>query len=295
MNQEARVLVSYGSQGVVELPDGGHAACSYRRSVGRPYCGDRVRVEPAGDQSLVVCEILERRNVFARADARRRKQVIAANLDQVLIVLAPAPEPSRDLIERYLVAVHGLGIRPAIVLNKQDLAAERRFPGDHPLGRLGEYRELGYDVVATSCKADPGVEPLRPLLRGRTSILVGQSGVGKSSLVNALLPDLDLQTGELSRATGKGTHTTTTTIMYRLAFGGQLVDSPGVWEYGLWEMDQAVIADGFIEFRPFIGTCRFNDCRHAGEPDCAVEGAMRDGRIREWRFEAYRRLLDQET
>ncbi len=293
MKQEALVLVSYGSRGMVELPDGSRAVCEYRRSVGRPYCGDRVVTEPAGGQTLVASRILGRENEFARANARRQKQVIAANLDQVLIVVAPAPEPNRDLIERYLVAVHSLGIRPSIVLNKLDLAAGRTYPGDEPLGRLEDYRELGYDVLATSCKGEPGVGPLKPLLENRTSILVGQSGVGKSSLVNVLIPDLELQTGELSRATGKGTHTTTTTIMYRLLFGGRLIDSPGVWEYGLWEMDQRELADGFIEFRPFIGHCRFNDCRHAGEPDCAVEGAATDQRIRTWRYEAYLRLLEQ--
>ena len=293
MTQEALALVSYGNRGVVELPDGTRAACDYRRSVGRPYCGDRVLAENAGGGALVASRILERKNEFARANARRQKQAIAANLDQVLVVVAPAPAPSRDLIERYLVAVHSLGIRPVIVLNKQDLAAGRSFGGDEPLGRLDNYRELGYEVLATSCKDAPGVAPLLPVLQQRISILVGQSGVGKSSLVNALLPDLELQTGELSRATGKGTHTTTTTIMYQLPFGGRLIDSPGVWEYGLWEMDQPEIARGFPEFAPFVAECRFGDCRHAGEPDCGVAGAAVQGEVRKWRYQAYLRLLEQ--
>jgi ribosome biogenesis GTPase len=193
-----------------------------------------VILEDAGDHSSVVSAILPRRNVFMRADTRQRKQIIAANLDQVLVVVAPRPEPSRDLVERYLVAVHSLGIEPVIVLNKVELMAVTTISEGSPLAHLDDYRKLGYQVLQTSCKTQPGLNGLESVLQGRTSILVGQSGVGKSSLANGLIPDLELQTGELSRVTGKGTHTTTTTIMYSLPGGGRLIDSPGVWEYGLW-------------------------------------------------------------
>ncbi len=287
------ILVSYGSRGVVELPDGRRSECRFRRSVGRPYCGDRVMVEAADEHSTVVTAIQPRANEFLRAGARQQKQVIAANLDQVLIVVAPAPEPNRDLIERYLVAIHSLSIEPLIVLNKSELAGTGTATDGSPLGRLDEYRSLGYEVLSTSCKGPPGIEALLPVLERKISILVGQSGVGKSSLVNALLPDLELQTGELSRVTGKGTHTTTTTIMYALPCTGKLIDSPGVWEYGLWEMRQPELAAGFIEFTPWQGLCRFNDCRHAGEPDCAIREAAARGDIRAWRYQSYLRLLDQ--
>ena len=291
MSERAVVLASYGTQGVVERSDGTRSTCSYRRSVGRPICGDRVLLARADGGDLVVDEILPRHNVFVRADARQRKQVVAANLDQVAVVIAPAPEPSRDLIERYLVAVHSLGARPLIVLNKAEIAK----PGDAntPLGRLEDYRALGYPVVCSSCKGPPGTEALQAELAGKVSILVGQSGVGKSSLVNRLLPDLELQTGDLSRVTGKGTHTTTTTIMYALPCGGRLIDSPGVWEYGLWKMEPAEIESGFIEFAPHAGHCRFNDCRHHTEPGCAIRAAVEAGSIRPWRYESYLRLLAQ--
>lgn len=284
------MLVSYGTGGVAELPGGRHVDCSYRRSVGRPFCGDRVVIENTDSCSRVVSEILPRKNVFLRAGNRQQKQVVAANLDQVLIVIAPAPEPSRDLVERYLVAVHSLGIRPLIVLNKAELMGEQ---SEGPLTHLGEYPELGYRVVETSCKGVPGIQALIPLLENQTSILVGQSGVGKSSLVNALLPDHDLQTGELSRVTGKGTHTTTTTIMYTLPCSGKLIDSPGVWEYGLWEMDEHELAAGFPEIQSRAGNCRFNDCKHESEPDCAVLQAVESGEIRNWRYQSYLRLLEQ--
>lgn len=293
MTERALVLVSYGNTGVVEMPGGERRACTYRRSVGRPYCGDRVEVENFEDGSLAVNAILPRDNEFVRAGPRGQKQVIAANLDQVLIVVAPAPEPSRDLLERYLVAVHSLGIQPLIVLNKAEHLERAALSVDSPLRRLDEYQALGYPVLWTSCKGAPGIAALTPALSTRTNILVGQSGVGKSSLANALLPDLDLQTGELSRVTGKGTHTTTTTIMYSLPCGGRLIDSPGVWEYGLWNMTPMELEAGFAEFRPFAGRCRFNDCRHAGEPGCAIRSAVEAGAIREWRYGSYRRLVDQ--
>jgi ribosome biogenesis GTPase len=142
------------------------------------------------------------------------------------------------------------------------------------------------------------VSALSGLLAHRTSILVGQSGVGKSSLVNHLVPDLDVQTGALSHATGKGRHTTTSTMMYFLppgtGQGGHLIDSPGVWEYGLWELNPRELESGFIEFRPFIGHCRFNDCAHDSEPGCAVKAAVDAGQVHSWRHESYRRLLAQQ-
>jgi ribosome biogenesis GTPase len=306
LSERALVLVAYGNSGVVELAGGERLVCKFRRSVGRPYCGDRVEVERADGDSLVVTALLPRANEFVRAGPRGQKQAIAANLDQALIVVAPTPEPSRDLLERYLVAVHSLGIRPLIVLNKAEQLPDASAPPggpnggpgrglapDSPLRRLAEYPELGYPVLHASCKGPPGIGALAQLLAAQTSILVGQSGVGKSSLANALLPDLGLQIGELSRVTGKGTHTTTTTIMYTLPARGRLIDSPGVWEYGLWTMTQTELADGFVEFGSYQGQCRFNDCRHAGEPGCAIRDAVDTGAIREWRYQSYRRLLEQ--
>lgn len=291
--QQALVLVSYGSHGVVQLQDGSRLDCKYRRSVGRPYCGDRVMVGIADQDSGVVESILPRRNQFDRADQQLRRLTVAANLDRVLIVIATRPLPSRDLLDRYLLAVHSLGIEPLIVLNKVDLETEDRV-GDHlTLQRLPEYRQLGYTVRRTSCKGPPGIEALIADISHGTHILVGQTGVGKSSLVRQLLPDLEIQVGELSRVTGKGTHTTTSTTLYTLPQGGQLIDSPGVWEYGLWRLEDSEVAEGFREFAPYFANCRFNDCLHVSEPGCAVKQAVENGQIAEWRFRAYLRLQEQ--
>ncbi|MCW8924726.1 MAG: ribosome small subunit-dependent GTPase A [Xanthomonadales bacterium] len=291
----ALVQVSYGSHGVVLLDDGSSQHCKFRRKVGRPYCGDEVVVDVADDDSLVVESIRERRNCFVRSDDRQRRRIVAANLDRVLIVVASRPLPSRDLMERYLLAVHSLGIEPVIVLNKVDLEvpAGETAAGTEVLAHMPDYEALGYTVIRTSCKGAPGISNLHPVLHDRTSILVGQSGVGKSSLINQLLPDLELQTGALSNATGKGTHTTTTTIMYRFTGGGFLIDSPGVWEYGIWKLEPHELAAGFIEFQPWLGQCRFNNCLHATEPDCAIKQAVADIKIRQWRYDAYLRLLEQ--
>ena len=289
------MLVSHGNRGLARLPDNREIEVLYRRGVGRPVCGDRVQLDEIDSSSAAVAAIEERKNMFARADSRQRMQVVAANLDLVLIVLAAEPAPSRDLLERYLVAAHSLGITPAIVINKTDLEHSLSSDEASPFSRLDGYLALGYSVVKTSCKSKTGVEALHGVLAGNTSILVGQSGVGKSSLVNELVPDLELQTNALSRSTGKGRHTTTSTMMYQLpGSGGHLVDSPGVWEYGLWQLDDDQLESGFIEFGPHLGNCKFNNCLHDSEPDCAVKAAVEDGSINRWRYEAYLRLLREQ-
>lgn len=289
------MLVSYGSQGIVLLPDDRRSRCKFRRQVGRPYCGDRVMVARADDESLVVESILPRENFFVRTDERRRQVPVAANLDQVAIVIAMRPLPSQDLLERYLLAVHSLGIKPLIVLNKIDLdvADDDRLARIEVITHLPDYQALGYDVIFTSCVEEPGIKGLRTHLEGKTSILVGQSGVGKSSLINQLIPDLDIQTNRLSDTTGKGTHTTTSTMLYQFGDEGHLIDSPGVWEFGIWKLEDHELAEGFPEFHPFLGHCKFNNCLHNSEPGCAIKQATEEGHILEWRYRSYLRLLSQ--
>jgi len=291
--QQALIISSHGNQGIAELDDGRQFPCIYRRAVGRPVCGDRVLVDTDQSDSNPVNEILPRRNSFVRGQRDGSKQIMAANLDQVVIVIAPEPAPSKDLLDRYLVAVLSLGINPLIVINKAELLASLQSERPAPFNHLEEYSALGHRVITTSCKSQPGISALAPLLRDQVSIVVGQSGVGKSSLINALVPDLDLQTQALSHSTGKGRHTTTSTLMYRVPGNGRLIDSPGVWEYGLWEMDQHELLRGYPEFDRAAGHCKFNDCRHVNEPGCVIVAAVASGQIPMWRLESYRRLLAQ--
>lgn len=234
--------------------------------------------------------ILPRTNVFGRGDPRGRLKPIAANLDQVMIVIAPEPAPSRDLLHRYLAAALIQGIRPIIIVNKTDI----ELPDQPPFDELDGLRSLGYEIVPTCCTDGNSLGRLPERLAGHTSLLAGQSGVGKSSLLNAVIPDLDLQTGALSRVTGKGTHTTTTAILHRLPDGGWLVDTPGVWEYGLWRMETRELQRGFPEFADYSGNCRFRNCRHLDEPRCAVRAAAENGDLPAFRHAAWLRLLAEQ-
>lgn len=274
------------NHGVAADTTGDLTGFHFRRRTGRPLPGDHITLDHAG----ALERILPRRNSFGRGDGRGRRKAIAANLDQVLIVLAPEPAPSRDLLHRYLAAALIEGIRPLIVVNKADLS----IPDQPPFSHLDELAGLGYDHIRVHCfpQANPGDLPER--LSGRLSLLAGQSGVGKSSLLNALVPDLEIQTRALSRVTGKGTHTTTSVTLHRLPHAGWAMDTPGVWEYTLWAMDYTTLEKGFPEFSPHARNCRFRDCRHQHEPDCAVKRAVDAGGIPDFRHRAWLRLLAEQ-
>jgi ribosome biogenesis GTPase len=203
-----------------------------------------------------------------------------------------APQPAHDafLIDRYLVAAELAGATPLVVINKSDLLDPQS--ADAPGDALREYAAIGYGTLLTSVREDSGIDKLAQILVNRTSILVGQSGVGKSSLINRLLPELDIQIGKLSDASGQGRHTTTATTLYHLPQGGNLIDSPGVRDFRLGETAPADLAHGYREFRPYLGLCRFQDCRHLSEPGCAVKAAMRKGVISERRLASYTQLAN---
>ncbi len=287
--REGLVVAHYGTQVAVESPRGAVTRCHLRANLEGLVTGDRV-VWCEGDPTGVVVAQLERHSVLSRPDPYGRLKPVAANIDQILVVIAPYPEPHANLVDRYLVASETVGIEPVIVLNKMDLLQRDPNLQARMEHLLAIYPTLGYRILHTSSKQG-GLDELHAALRERTSVFVGQSGVGKSSLVNSLLPEADLKIGALSENTLKGTHTTTTAQLFHLPCGGALIDSPGIREFGLWHMTREQVELGFREFRPFLGSCRFRDCQHQQEPDCAILAAVESGAISSTRLESYRHIV----
>ncbi len=278
------VVVNFGDRALVETDHGDLLRCSVRGKRLRAVCGDVVDWDTADADSGVITRIAERHHVLERSDGRGGTTPIASGLDRVLIVAAAEPEPDLVLLDRYLVMTELGGMQAAILLNKADLAPEGF------LERFDEFRLAGYPVWSCSAVAGDGIDTLRTELTGAVTILVGQSGVGKSSLLNALIPDLAIQTGVLSVGSGEGRHTTTTTKRYRIPGGGALVDSPGVREFWLPKMSASDLVSGFREISAASIHCRFRNCIHGNEPDCAVRDAVSQGHIPKRRFDSYQQL-----
>lgn len=271
-----RVLVGYGSTTVVRSDEDQQLyRCVSRRRTGRSICGDHVRFSLPQPGEGVIEEILPRRNTLSRTNYRGQARALAANIDTLMVVLAPEPAPDPELIDRYLVLAHSLSITPMLLLNKIDLAAGD--PEAEEARLLGEWRRLGVASRQLSAKAGLGLDTLRQNLAAVTTILLGQSGVGKSSLINALIPDLPARTQALSEASGQGRHTTTETTLYPLDCGGALMDSPGIRILRLAHLTQAELEAGFSEIGALAEYCHYRNCQHVDEPGCAVlEAAARD-------------------
>lgn len=288
----------------------GLAAALLRQPTDPLVVGDQVRVQTHPDGSHVIVERLPRRNHIARRaavpmpGAHAHQQVIAANLDQVIPVFAAAqPAPKWNLLDRYLAAIESAGLESGaagpesgadgpealIVLTKNDLATGAVQA--EIAAAAAEYRRIGYPVLQVSAQSGEGLDELRVALQDRVSVLLGKSGVGKTTLLNALQPGLGLRVSTVSQATGKGRHTTTHLQLFPLAGGGAIIDTPGVREFGLWDVDPAALDECFLEMRPYLGQCRFGlDCAHDEEPGCAVRRAVLDGDISPRRYQSYLRL-----
>lgn len=287
--QPGRIITRYGAQADIENNDQQIFRCLLRQNLPSPVCGDRVVWQESSDQTGVVVAIEPRQTLLERPDADNQIKPVAANISQILVVAAPPPALDIDLINSYIVAAENSGITPVLVINKIDLLNDRSL--NKLESRLKIYSEIGYTVIYSSCKQSRGLEDLENHLQGQTSILVGQSGVGKSSLIQKLLPGEELRVGALSESSGLGRHTTTTTRLYHFPRGGELIDSPGVRSFHLWHVSNHELTNGFIEFRPYLGYCKFSDCLHRIEPDCAIREAVDNGHISQDRFDSYQRIL----
>ncbi|VAW81690.1 Ribosome small subunit biogenesis RbfA-release protein RsgA [hydrothermal vent metagenome] len=287
--QPGLILAHHGQSSLVESASGDVVRCSTRRSLPRTVSGDRVLWQPSSPREGVITAVLERDTVLSRPDHNHRVRPVAANIDQIVVVIASKPSFEYQMLDSYLVAAELIGTQPVIVVNKSDLL-------DHDSRskleeRLAVYQSIGYTLLFTSTHSTDGLRDLHQQLKTHTSVLVGQSGVGKSSLIQALLPELNIRTGSLSQVTGLGRHTTTVAMLYHLPDGGDLIDSPGVRDFNLVKTPIEDLQYGFREFRPYLGQCRFHNCRHISEPSCAVQAAAREGGIVARRLENYCNLV----
>jgi len=284
MERRGLVVARHRREVIVETPEGESLSGLVRGRALKPLAGDEVRWHLEADGTAVIEEVLPRRTLLERIDSRGRAEGVAANVSLIVIVVAPEPAPDWQLVDRYLVAAALLDIAAALVRNKLDLA-------DAGLdARAAGYRSIGCEVMAASMKSGQGLDELRRTLSDHRGVLVGQSGVGKSSLINALLEAETQAVGRLSRRRPLGRHTTVAAMLHRLPGGGELIDSPGVRRYAPKISDPADLARGFLEFRPHLGRCRFNDCRHLSEPGCAVLAALERGEIGARRYLSYKAL-----
>ncbi len=285
-----RVLAHYGQASLVENEAGEVIRCVTRKNLPRTVCGDRVLWTGSNPREGVITRVLDRDSTLVRPDHNNRPRPVAANMDQIVVVIASKPSFEYGMLDRYLAAGELLGVTPVIVVNKCDLLDHESR--ERLENRLSLYRDIGYTLLFTSTRNTDGMKDLYAALKTHTSILVGQSGVGKSSLVQTLLPDLDIRVGNLSQVTGLGRHTTTVAMLYHLADGGDLIDSPGVRDFTLCKVEAGEMAHGFREFTPWLGQCRFHNCRHISEPGCAVADAARSGEVHPQRLENYRALVE---
>ncbi|WP_158785114.1 small ribosomal subunit biogenesis GTPase RsgA [Pantoea sp. BAV 3049] len=292
------VISRFGMHADVEDADGSVHRCNIRRTIRSLVTGDRVLWRPGLQGGATVKGIVEavheRTSVLTRPDFYDGVKPIAANINQIVIVSAILPELSLNIIDRYLIACETLDVEPLLVLNKTDLLDDegRAFVDE----QMEIYRHIGYRVLMVSSHQKKGLEELEAALTDRISIFAGQSGVGKSSLLNALLGlELgvnEILTNDVSDTSGLGQHTTTASRLYHFPHGGDVIDSPGVREFGLWHLEPEQITRGFVEFREFLGHCKFRDCKHDTDPGCAIREAVENGNIDAARFENYHRILE---
>jgi ribosome biogenesis GTPase / thiamine phosphate phosphatase len=279
------VIASYGKRYDIELADKTCISCVTRGKKTDLACGDIVNIKLTGHAQGVVESSEPRTSLLYRSNTFKSK-ILASNVTQMIIVLATQPSFYEALLNRCLIAAEAAHIKPLIVLNKCDLA-----DADDAKTKLKLYENLGYNVLHISAIEE--LNSLKPYLENQQSVLVGQSGMGKSTIINSLLPNARVRTQEISNVLDSGKHTTTAAHLYHLNSTSNLIDSPGLQEFGLNHLSNEDLELAFIEFRPFLGKCRFNNCQHMHEPDCAIIGAVKNGSISAIRLEFYKQLAQE--
>ena len=279
-----RVIAAFGRHYTVETSNGELLSCVVRGKKGGVACGDHVEIKATTPGQGVIEKIKPRKTLLYRSDIFKEK-VIAANVTQIIIVVAAEPSFSEELINRCLVAAENEQIKAILVLNKTDLTEL----SDIAAKKLSLYEIIGYPLVKIS--ALQAISPLRSYLEGQVSVLAGQSGMGKSTILNALIPDAQRATAEISVALDSGCHTTTHTHLYHIDADSDIIDSPGIQAFGLNHIKIEDLAWGFVEFLPYIGHCKFHNCRHVNEPGCTLIQAAEAGKISTKRLSFYHKLL----
>ena len=284
------VITRYGRHAQVEVEDKTRIHCSIRPTlVDSLVAGDQVIWQPEGKRQGVIVSCYPRQSVLGRPDKQGRLRPVAANITQLMVVVAPKPQISWSLLDSYLVIAERLNQHVCIVLNKIDLASE-----EIQQQLIDQYQPLGYSIVFTGHGNQKGFKALQMALDNHTSVFVGQSGVGKSSLIAQILPlEEGIQTGAISAGSELGCHTTSNSYFYHLPTGGALIDSPGVREFGLWHMPATEIAQGYREFKTLLGQCKFRNCNHRDAPGCAIINAVKESTITRNRYENYVKISNQ--
>lgn len=278
-----RVVASFGQHVHVITNDKSLVVCTRRQNLGPVVCFDEVLFENHGSQTGVVVQIKPRMSLLIRQSADGLKRPLCSNIDQLVIVIAPQPAPHATTIDRYLIAAAQNSIQPILICNKLDL-----LDATSPLAeQMAIYEQLGYKTLCVSQKTSVGLDALEQLLAHKISLLLGPSGVGKSSLTQGLLPEQDIRIGRLSEQTGRGTHTTTTARYYALSHGGGLIDAPGIRDFPLGAISQTELLESFPELAQAQHSCRFRSCQHQEHDDCGLRQALKEETIRAQRLDSY--------
>ncbi|MDY7025274.1 MAG: ribosome small subunit-dependent GTPase A [Pseudomonadota bacterium] len=284
----ATVTANFGENFSVLTEQGDSLRCFARKSLEGTVAGDRVLVD---EQQRVILKRLKRDNVFERPNDFGKVKSVVANIDQAFVVFASEPEFSCLLLDRYLVALHQKKIQPILLLNKTDLIDEDSRDTIEAICAL--YESLGYPLIKLSAKTEQSLKPLQPLLAEKNSVFLGQSGVGKSSIINQLLPEAKQLVNTVSEGSKLGQHTTTTSQLFALESSGFLVDSPGIRDFLLWHINDLAVAEAYPEIVEQAQFCRFRNCRHQNEPNCAVKQAVENGEIATSRWESFQKIQQE--